>query len=150
MGFQPGDPVYSGEIAETRSSDATVNAGDAVAITATGEITAATNADTFAGVARYDDADPGENVLVLTGVVLANVNTTDADGAVVEGSTVTPSPNAGEFYRDYTVDGTTGAITYTGAGPALALSDEGGVWSGHGGTLNVPAGYAVVKIHHGE
>ena len=148
MPIQPGEAVYAGDINETRVADPSVDAGDCVTIAATGEITPAASGDTLAGIAKFDEADaPDENVVVLFGVVIANVNTTDADGAVTEGVTVAPSGTAGELARPYSTDIDENPV-YDQPGSALALSDEGGTWSGHGGTINIPAGYAVVLVHH--
>jgi hypothetical protein len=149
MPVQPGETLYPGDINETRTADTSVDAGDCVRIAATGEITPAASGDTLAGIAKFDEPTTvPENVIVLKGVCIANVNTTDADAAVTEGVGVAPSGTAGELGRPYSVDGTTGDAIYDQPASALALSDEGGAWSGHGGTITVPEGYAVVYVRH--
>ena len=139
MPIEPGEAVLGGETAESRPQDPAVAAGDAVTIVGGAAVPADDTAE-FGGVA----GESGRTI--LSGTVLANVNTADANGAVVEGASLTLSPEAGALYREYTVDGTTGEVTYTGSGPATALCDEGGTWHSPEGTFDVPAGYAVVEF----
>lgn len=146
MAIEPGDPLLSGELTESRPGTAAVAAGDAVTL-AGGEMAPATDTDSFGGIALHDANNGGlGNSALLKGVVLANVNTTDADGAVIEGVLLTPSPTAGELYRPYSVDGTTGEAIYDQPGTVLALSDEGGTWHGENQTYDIPAGYAAVYV----
>lgn len=149
MPLHPGDPVLGGETTETRGATADVAAGDAVTI-AGGSMSPGTDTDEFAGIARHgaDNAGHG-NAVVLRGAVLANVSTTDPDGAVTEGALLSLSPDAGALYRAYSTD-VDGNPVYDQPGPVLALSDEGGRWHGVPGgpdrTYNVPDGYAVVYV----
>lgn len=145
MAIEPGEPLLSGELTESRPGTTAVNAGDAVTL-AGGEMAPAADTDSFGGIAIHDDTNGGfGNSALLKGVVLANVNTTDANGAVVEGTLLTPSPTAGELYRDYSLDAN-GNPVYDQTGTVLALTDEGGTWHGANQTYNVPAGYAVVYV----
>lgn len=133
MPIEPGEAVLSGDEAESRGQAAGVAAGDAVTI-AGGEQAAAVDTDEFAGVA-------GENGrLLVSGAVVANANTTDADAAVVAGTTLSLTPEAGALGRAYTLDANSNPVYEPG--PVLALSDEGGIWQGY----DVPAGYAVVWL----
>lgn len=145
MALEPGDPALSGDLSESRPGTDAVAAGDAVTF-GNGEMSPATDTDDFGGIARHDANNGGYgNSSILKGVVLANVNTDDADGAVVEGALLSPSPSAGELYRSYNTD-VDGNVTGYNAGPVLALSDEGGTWHGAEQTYDVPAGYAVVYV----
>lgn len=136
MPIEPGEVVIDDSATiESRGRDSSVDPGDAVEISG-GDMSAATDANTFAGVATADG-------LALDGVVVANVDTDDADGAVVEGTSLSLSPDAGELYRDYETD-VDGNVTNRPPGPVTALSDEGGMWQGK----DVPAGYAVVRIDY--
>lgn len=134
MALSPGDVVLCGDTISYVSRTSAVDPGDAVALSS-GEIDAATDADTLTGVATADG-------LALSGVVVANVDTDDADGAATEGVSLSLSPDAGEFYRSYNTD-VDGNVTGYNSGPVTALSSEGGTWQGH----DVPAGYAVVHIN---
>lgn len=134
MGLSPGDVVECGHEIAYVSHAAGVDPGDAAALS-NGEVTAATDSDTFAGVATADG-------LLLGGVVVANVDTDDADGATVEGVSLSLSSDAGELYRDYTLD-TADDPVYDQPGPVTSLSAEGGSWQG----MSVPDGYAVVHVN---
>jgi hypothetical protein len=160
MPLSPGQPCFGEILIDSRpvSGDAaeTVAAGDAVAFDADG-MALAGEGDAVGGIARYDGTNDGRGTAaVLSGVVVANVHTDDPDGAVVAGSTLSPSPTAGELSRAYVTeeeettedDGTvtTETITTYLDGPVLALSDEGGIWHGEEGTYDAPDGAAVVEL----
>lgn len=134
MGLSAGEVVLCGYTVSHVDRSSAVDPGDAVSLS-NSEIDAATDTDTFAGVATADG-------FALSGIVVANVDTDDADGAVTQGVSLSLSSDAGELYRDYTLD-TNNDPVYDSPGPATALSDEGGTWQG----MSVPAGYAVVHIN---
>lgn len=133
MALFPGDPVLSGDIAESRPGTDSVSAGDAVTL-GNNEMAPGTDTDEFGGVARFDEPNDGRgNANLLTATVVANV----ADG-VAEGDSLSLSPTAGELYVETDID------ENPVPGPVLALSDEGGTWHSEEQTYDVPAGYAVV------
>ena len=138
MPIEPGEALPSGEMAESRPQDTAVDPGDAVTIVG-GAAVPADDTDDFGGVA----GESGRTI--LSGTVLANVNTADTDGAVVEGASLSLSPEAGALYREYTLDAD-GNPVYDQPGPVTALCDEGGTWHSPEGTYDVPAGYAVVEF----
>lgn len=147
MPLKPGEPVLSDGILESRAGTDAVAAGDAVTFSG-GEMSPAADTDDFSGIACHDADNNGYgNSALLRGVTVANVNTTDADGAVVEGALLSLSPTAGELYRSYNTD-VDGNVTGYNPGPVLALSDEGGTWHSEEETYDVPDGYAVIYVRH--
>lgn len=126
MPLEAGETVFSGDVQESRPHPDGVSAGDAVALTNGTTEQADTEANDLGGIAGEGDT------VVLSGLVVANVA-----AGVTEGARL----NAGNA-----TDGTVGALDADAAGPAVALSAEGGTWHGAAGTYDVPDGYAVVYL----
>ena len=108
------------------SSD-TTSAGDAVGITS-GEIEPGTDSENLLGVRARGRATPDGTV--------APVHVSGVCVAAVEGSV-----SAGDDL-DLGTTGADGELETTSGGPAHALSDENGSWSGQ----TAPAGYAWVLL----
>jgi hypothetical protein len=114
-----GDTTFPGDCQITVEANATVSAGDVLAIDqgATQDqkkpivapaASGTADIDQAAGVATEDIASGGEGSMLVTGSVIAAVDT-----GVSAGASLTASTTAGQY-----ADGSDG--------PAVALSDEGG------------------------
>lgn len=131
LGDQAGGGAYT---VTTNPGDGTVTAGQAVAIDQSDGQAKAGDTDTaaidqLAGVAAEDFGDAGDGeAIVLDGVVIAVVDTGVTAGARLGLGNATGT--------------TTGTLIDADGGPALALSDEGGVYKGY----DLPAGAAAVHL----